>query len=65
MESSLFIGIDSSELIKNNLSVEELYESYSKIYSMIRRKAAEPRYIIIGIDYGFVRDQRIKVVIGD
>jgi hypothetical protein len=65
MESSLFIGIDSSELIKNNSSIDEWCKIFFQKYNMDRRKAAEPTYIITGIDYGFVRDQRIKVVIGD
>lgn len=62
MESLSSIGIMSSEA--SGKSTEELFEEYSKNYNMIRRQAAEPSYIIIGIDYG-VTNARKKVVIGD
>lgn len=46
--------------------IDNWIKSYINDYSLIRRKAAEPRYIVAGIDYGWaVPNQYKKVVIGD
>jgi hypothetical protein len=62
MESSSFIGIVFSEPFGK--TIEDCFVEYCKNYGMIRRKAAEPRYIITGIDYGITPERR-PVVIGD
>ena len=62
MASSCFIGTESLE--PSGKTVEDFYKEYSANFGMIRRKAAEPRYIIIGIDYR-IPSARKEVVIGD
>lgn len=60
MGSSCFIGTDSWEL--SGKEIDKLIRNYN----MARRKAAEPTYIIMGIDYGVDGNlRRKKVVIGD
>lgn len=63
MASSSSIGIACLEL--SGKEVEKLLENLVKHWSMARRKAAEPRYII-GIDYSFAHPGPYKkVYLGD
>lgn len=59
MESLSFTGIASSE----HSGAKQIEDWITDIYET-RRKRGEPRYWIIGIDYGFDKPKRIRVVIG-
>jgi hypothetical protein len=61
MESLSSTGIKSSE--PSGKSIEDLLDEYSKNYKMIRRKAAQPCYILVPIDYKFVGGGYKEIVI--
>lgn len=63
MASSCFIGTESLE--PSGKTTEELLDLYSKNYGMIRRKAAEPRYLLCIPNLVEAPPERKPVIIGD
>ena len=64
MASSCFIGTESSK----PSSVEDWLSEIKKAVDEDRKRNGEPRFMIIGIDYGFAYEEdngEIPVVIGD
>lgn len=65
MASSLFTGIVCSE--PSGKTPEDIWDFYSKNYSIIRRQAVQPRYILSWINYHFSIgfSERNRLIVGD